>query len=123
MSVFDFIQDILYKKKGDLLTNSDATSELVPFMINRWVSMHSPQNAILINETANTLWPAFQTKQEWYSFYLGVVPKSKFKKIEYIKKTEKQKKEKEEGVNEIKMLAKNLQISEREVAWLLSQRQ
>lgn len=120
MTVFDVLQDVLFKKKGDLLTTTDAETELVPFMINRWISMYSESNAILINETSNVVWPVIQTKQEWYKFYLTVIPKSKYKKINYIKKEKPEKKSKDD-IDQIGLIAQSMQISRKEAQFLVDQ--
>lgn len=116
MQIFNHIQDILYKKAGDQLQNVDSETEFVPFMIARWCSMHSPELATIINNTTNRLWSICQTKQEWYNLYLNVLPKVRFKKIEYIKKP-KADKEKAEDLEAIKFLAKQLELSVREVKY------
>ena len=124
MAIFEVIQDILYKKQGNLLESTDAESDFVPFMINRWISMHSESNAVIINETANMVWPVMQTKQEWYKFYLGVVPQSKFKKIAYIKKEPKEKKKPAtDEIDMVSLIAARYEMSKREAAMYLEKRE
>lgn len=116
--MFNIIQDVLYKKDGDQLQNVDSESDFVPYMIGRWCSMHSPEVATIINSTTNRLWSICQTKQEWYSFYLNVLPKVRFKRIEYIKKP-KTDKEKAEDIAAIRFLAARLELSMREVKYFV----
>lgn len=120
--MFNIINDVLYKKTGDQLHNIDAETEFVPFMIARWASMHSPECATIINSTTNRLWSICQTKQEWYSLYLNVLPKVKFKRIEYIKKP-KVEKDKKEDLEAIVFLARRLELSVREVKYYVDQEQ
>lgn len=116
MLLFDIIQDVLYKKVGDKLQNVDNEAEFVPYMVGRWCSMHSPEVATIVNNTTNRLWSVPQTKTEWYGLYLNVLPRVKFKRIEYIKKP-KADKEKEEDIAAMEFLAKQLELSVREVKY------
>lgn len=118
--MFNIIQDILYKKTGDQLQNVDSEAEFVPYMIGRWVSMHSPECATIINATTNRLWSICQTKQEWYTFFLNVLPKVKFKRIEYIKKP-KADKEKIEDKEAMQFIADRLELSSREVKYYVEE--
>lgn len=61
-------------------------------MVNRWLSMYSPDVAALVNSTTNQWWSIFETKQEQYDFLFNLIGKNRFKKINYIKKTTKAKK-------------------------------
>ena len=76
-----------FKKKGDLLDNIDAESEYNPYMINRWISMYSPQMSILINNTVNRYYSIFSTKKDNYKFLVAFLPVCKPYRISYIKKT------------------------------------
>ena len=111
-TIFDYINDILYHKKGDLLSNVEHESGYNPYMINRWLSMYSPQIANLINLTSNRLYSVFETKSESYKFLLKVLPKSKPRRIGYIKKV---KKEKKDELDVIETLASSLELSKREI--------
>ena len=53
MTIFDILNDILFTKKGNLLQNVDDEAAFNNYMINRWVSMYSPNLAIVINSTTN----------------------------------------------------------------------
>lgn len=90
MTIFDIISGILFKKKPDLLNNIDDTKQFQPFLVNRWVSMHSPTDAVLINETVNRYGHVFTDKTDLYKFMVHVLPTYKFKKIPYIKKAKKE---------------------------------
>lgn len=86
-------------------------------MINRWVSMYSPQMATIINHTTNIYWPIITTKTDHYNFLLNVIPRSKIYRINYIKKS---KKDKADKISEIvKYLSKKLELSEREIKYYI----
>jgi len=54
----------------------------------------------------------FDNKKDLYNLFLAVFPKVSFKKITYIKKIKEKKEEQDEN---IKPLARNLELSEREI--------
>lgn len=112
MTIFDCLNDILFTKRGKLLQNIDDESSFNQYMINRWISMYSPATATLINNTCNWLYSAFETKQQYYRFVSAVIPKLNFKRIHYIKK---KKPENTEELENVELLAKRLEISQREI--------
>ena len=118
-NIFTFINDILYKKTGNLLNDGESETVFVPYMMSRWVSMYSGSMTKLINQTFNRLWPAFDNKDMWYKAYISVLPKSRFKKIEYIKKNKEAKKTNPQRKLLIEYLAKNMEISKREILEIL----
>ena len=69
--------------------------------------------AVLINDTVNWLYSAFETKQQYYSFVTNVFPRLKFKRIHYIKKQKPG--DKDEHPDNIELLAKRLELSQREI--------
>jgi hypothetical protein len=122
MNIFNFLNDILYTKKGGLLNDPDYEKEFVPYMICRWLSMHSPDAAKIINLTYNKLYSVYDTKQEWYQSLLGVIPRSKFKKLKYLKKAQKEEtKENNKEKIKLQLLAKTYQMSLREVDILIKE--
>ena len=106
-TIFDFINDILYHKRGDLLDNIEHEGQYNSYMMNRWISMYSPQHATLINLTSNRLYSALSTKESSYKFLLNVMPKSKPRRIMYIKKKKTQKAEESDDIT---LLANNLEL-------------
>ena len=95
MNIFQFLNSLLYsKKKADM--NRDDESQFNMFMINRWSSMYSKEINNYINESSNKYWNLFDEKDEQYNFLYYLLPKLKFKRINYIKKLKKEKKQKEE---------------------------
>ena len=119
MLLFSFIRDIVFCKKGDLLDNPDAESEFQPYMMQRWLSMHSPELAKIINLTTNRLWSIYETKQEWYKDFLTFIPKTYNKKIKYIKKKKETVDKEEQEL--ITFLAKSKELSKREINLYISE--
>ena len=111
-TIFDFINDILYHKRGDLLDNIEHEGQYNSYMVNRWISMYSPQHATLVNLTSNRLYSALSTKESSYKFLLNVMPKSKPRRIMYVKK---KKVDKTEETDDVTLLSNNLELSKREI--------
>lgn len=91
MIIFDFLSSVLTSKKHIEL-DTECEKEFNLYMMNRWLSMYSSDVAALVNSTTNKWWSAFDNKQEQYDFLFYLIAKSKFKKINYIKKTAKKSK-------------------------------
>lgn len=118
MTIFDHISSILYKKK-DSLENEEDEKEYSPYMINKWLSMYSPQMATVINKTSNKYYAILEDKFLHHKFLKSILPKMKWEKIEYIKKDKKKTPaKKEQEINNTALLAQSLEISEREVKYL-----
>jgi len=117
MTIFDFINDILYKKRGDLLSNVDNEQGFNLYMLNRWLTMYSTSVANIVNLTTNKYYSIFDTKKDQYNFMLRMIPKGKFRRINYIKKKSKTPNDTKEV---IKQLAINLELSEREINYYVS---
>ena len=116
MTIFNFINDILYKKSGTLLDKKETESEFQPFLIQRWLSMHSNSNVRLLNATTNKIYKALENKDSWYKLFIAMIPRSKFKKFRYIKKVSKDTSPKKADMEAaIEMVANSKQISKREV--------
>ena len=112
MTIFDCLNDILFTKRGKLLQNVDDEPSFNQYMINRWCSMYSPQLATIINSTVNWLYNTFETKQQYYRFVSTILPKVNNKRIHYIKK---KKPEDQPEYQNIELLAKRLELSQREI--------
>jgi len=97
MTIFDYLNSILYSKNRIEL-NCDEESQFNSFMMNRWISFYSPELSCYINETGNKHAHLFQDKQDQFNYYYTVIPKLKFKKINYIKKATKEAKEEEQPI-------------------------
>jgi hypothetical protein len=95
MTIFQYLNSLLYsKKKIDM--NCDDESQFNLFMVNRWTSMYSKELCEYINETSNKFWNLFDDKGNQYNYLYNLIPKLKYRKINYLKKIKKDKKKKEE---------------------------
>ena len=115
MTIFNILDDIFRHKTGELINNSEFKDALQsPYMLQRWVSMHSTQTALLVSETTNKLCKGLSDDKEmWYKLYLTLVDKSKaYKKIRYLKRDKKVINEDRETM--IAMLARRYEISKKE---------
>ena len=112
-TIFTYINHILFYKKGDKLENVDDEAQFNGYMINRWLSMYSPQAATVINHTTNRYYSIFDTRKDNYKFLVSIMPKSKPYRINYIKKTHKDKTDKNKDA--ILFLAKSYEMSQREI--------
>jgi len=122
MTIFDILSSILFTKKPIEL-NLENEKEFNLFMVNRWISMHSPEKAALINSTTNKWWSLFDTKQQQFDFLMHLLNKSKYKKIDYIKKAAKQKKVDDEKQMLEKSFANNNFMSVKQLRELQSMMQ
>lgn len=115
MNLFNFLRDIIAQKDGKLLEDPDHAIQFIPYLTQRWMSFFNYNWLALLNNTSNRLYSVFNTKQDWYKFYLTVIPKSRFHKIRYIKKGKKETAEQKDNNEAIKFLAKHKKMSTREV--------
>lgn len=105
---FDIIDNILFRKKQiDLFLGDDCS----PWVINKGVSFHTPLLAVMVNMTTNTYHDVLD-KQEHIDLLNLVIPKMKYSKTKWIKSS---KMKKDEKTNNELTLAKNLEISLREL--------
>lgn len=86
MTIFDIISGVLFKKDENLIKNVDDAKHFQPYLVNRWISMHSGNDAKIINETVNRYGHVFSEKSDLYKFMVNVLPKHPFRRIDYIKK-------------------------------------
>lgn len=112
MNIFNNINDILYTKNGKSIENIEDENDFQPFLVNRWLSMHSPEVAYVVNETSNRYYSTMDDKQMCFRFLKSTVPKAKWKKFNYIKRIKKDKENLQEVVD---LLASNLELSRREI--------
>lgn len=118
--MFDYLNKVLYKTKGPDTNNIQESEEFVPFMIQRWSSMYSPEIARLLNETSNRQWSSLSDKEMWFNYLHAVVPHCRFKKIAYLKK-KKDTEEKAKNKETLHKVANYLEISSREVSQYIEQ--
>ena len=112
MNFFQLQNKLFYSKKvkaEDL--DAEGEQAFVPFLFNRWLSFYNNDMCVFTNETFNKFSTIFDDKQQAYRLYYYLIPRLKWKKITYIKK---KKKEAEEEEN-LQLIAKNKNISKREL--------
>jgi adenylate kinase family enzyme len=90
MQIFDYINNILFFKKSYNPQNVEEIKVYNNFLVNRWVSMYDGESANLINETTNKKNYLGDDKEMQYKMLLNIVPKNKYKRIDYIKKPTKE---------------------------------
>lgn len=121
IDLFSYIRSILFTKKN-LIDDFDE-DEYVPFFINRWMSMYSPELCYFINNTINfRLDKIFSDKKDIYKFAYNIMPKQKYERISYIKKSNTQnKKTKKDEEYEQKIIdySINYELSQKEIRNLL----
>ena len=117
MDIFTQLRDIISDKKNLLIKDIDTEKEFLPYMTQRWLSFHSIQFAQILNLSSNVLWKAFDDKQLYYKLFLGIIPKSRFKNIKYIKKEKTETKTKKFKYDEemVVYIAERFELSRREV--------
>ena len=94
MTIFDHLKSLLFtKQKIDLNAEDETAFNL--FMVNRWVSFYSPEIAVYINATSNLYGGLFTVKQDQWNYLFNMLPKLKYAKLAYIKKTKKEKEDDE----------------------------
>ena len=111
MNFFQLQNKLFYSKKdnaGDLDTEGEQA--FVPFLFNRWLSFYNPSMCVFTNETLNKFGNIFDDKQQTYKLYYHLITRLKWKKIAYIKI-----KKKDEEDIDLKAIAKNRNMSIREI--------
>jgi hypothetical protein len=111
MNFFDILRSLLFAKKTAEDLCSEGLQQFTPYMVNRWISFYDNSKTIFINETFNKFASLFEDKNEMYKLYFNLIPQSKFKKINYIKK----KKETQDEDPSVAVIAKNNMLSKREI--------
>lgn len=109
--MFASINRLMYKNTE---VTSDTINEFSPYMTNRWISFYDTQQAVMINEVFNKHAPIFEDKYDQFKFYDALIPKLRYKKMQYVKKP-KELKEKDKEENLIQHIARSNEISTREV--------
>lgn len=115
MTFFDVINDILFYKRGDKLDNVDHDQHMVPFLLNRWISMHSPVLCRYVNDTMNRYIGLFDDKRDMYRAYLNIIPRVNKKFIRYIKKHKPTEEKTDDDAPDVPLIARELELSEREI--------
>lgn len=111
MNIFNYLSNILFTKKEPSLKTLDQQSDYQPFLINRWCSMLNKSTATIINSTANSMYQVLENKHDHYRFLHYILPRSQFKRINYIKKP----KIESSDSQIVEKISKNLELSKREI--------
>lgn len=88
-SIFDYMKDILYTKKGVYLNSHEDSLNFQPFMLQRWCSMASTDNTLILNESINRWGVFYNDKNLVYKIMFSCLPKQRQKRVAYIKKGSK----------------------------------
>ena len=117
MNFFQLQNKLFYSNKSKQPDPLDSEGEqaFVPFLFNRWLSFYDNNMCVFTNETLNKFSTIFDNKQESYKLYYYLIPRLKWKKISYIKK-----KKKEEEEVDLSSIAKNKNMSVRELKMYLN---
>ena len=118
MNIFNYLSNLLFTKKQPVIQNIDQEGDYQPFLINRWCSMLNNTTANVINTTVNTFFPVFENKHDHYKFLHYILPRSRFTRINYIKKRKEHQTDSQEI---IKKMAKRLELSHREINLYVNQ--
>jgi hypothetical protein len=118
-TIFDFLNDILFSKKKEAFKSVDDNKAFSPYLINRWISMYSPEMALVINNLGKYI-SLFDNKIDLYNFFVAVIPKKSRKNISYIKKIKDNVKAKKDEPDIVALLSKKHEISKREIKEYLS---
>ena len=114
-NIYEVIKDIISTKSGELHKcfnfNQAVTSN---YILQRWISMDTPETTHLVNETTNKLWLGLDDNKElWYKLLSTLINKKTYRKIIYIKKKERIINEKRD--KEIEEFVSRYQLSKREI--------
>ena len=116
MTIFSVLNTILYTKKPlDISVDDENIFNL--YMVNRWCSMHSPEINNLIDDTTNRFGMILESRDDQLKFLTSMLPRCRFKKIDYLKKVKKDKPDKDQESKDqyVTLIAKAKEISKREV--------
>lgn len=122
-NTFQMINEVLFYKK-EQTPNEDDLKLFAPFLINRYASMYSPEMCEYINFMLNENNKINLTPMELYKLFHTIIPKLRYKKIAYIKKSAKTTdtltKKEQELQDKIKCIAYNKELSIKEVNNLIN---
>jgi len=110
-NIFSYISDILFKKTQKYCKLTSEQLDFQPYMLQRWCSMASKDNVLILNETSNKWLSTFSDKHSYYQLVYAILPQQKQKRVAYIKKAAKSDREN----NDIKDLSIAAELSQREI--------
>jgi len=112
MTIFEFISNIAFSKNKNCLNTVEEESEFQPYLVNRWLSMYSPDLAKIAN-VINKYLGIFDSKKDLYTLFCSTYPKVPYKKIMYFKKNKEQKDTQNDEI--ISLISRNKELSKREI--------
>lgn len=121
MNIFDTLKDIIETKTGTALDDFDSLQEFQPYIVCRWLSMYGEDYASMLDCTVNELYPGIESKEMWYKLLMTLIPQSKYRFTQYIKKPKPEHKFTDKEKSIITLLSNNLEISKREIMDMLEQ--
>ena len=110
MTFFDILRTLFFFTSKKVEIDQADLQLFQPYMVNRWLSFYDRTKAVFVNETLNKFTDLFDNKEDSFKLYDNLIPRSKFKKIEYVKKQKEM-----EVEQEFIMFAKNNMVSLREL--------
>ena len=115
MKIYDILRDIFQNKTGDLNKEHSFNEAYGSnYLMQRWISMNSPADAYILNETTNKLWRGLEDdKNLWYKLFIAVTKKQKSTKINYIKKEKKTVNDTQDKI--VEALTQRNELSKREI--------
>lgn len=115
MTIIDIITDIVSTKSGKLCEDSEFFEAITSnYLLQRWVSMTTPNNLYMINETTNKLAKVYENDKEFlYKLLTVLIEKDDYARVNYIKKQKEVINEEEKS--KITKLARMYECSEREI--------
>jgi hypothetical protein len=111
-TIFDLLNDITFNKVPWKEQTESDQKKVQPFMMNRWFSMSKDYLDIIAYFQPKT---DLMTNEQYYNFYLDLLPKQKF----FVKYIKSQKELDSKRGTLLKFLSERLQLSEREVDYYL----
>lgn len=117
-NVFQIVDDIVFKAPAPYKLG--ASDEFNPYMVQRWISMESPESCDMVNLLYNRRQTGFADNQMVHDYLRLVLPKRSRHKISYLKKEKITEKSKNDAA--ITLAASVLEISKKEVMELVKLR-
>lgn len=118
MNFFETNNALLFSKKSaDACEDYETWQSFSPFMVNRYLSCYSPDMAVFANDTVNRYSQVSDDRTAVYRMYHYLIPKLKFKRINYVTKKNKKanSKDQDKDNTDYSIYARNNCLSKREV--------
>lgn len=96
---FNTINHLFFEKKKKEL-DADLLDSFNPYVTMRAFTMMNPELSWYINDSLNSYFNIFDTKDDKFKFFENIIPKQKRRKYDYLKKNKKEKVEENSPVPE-----------------------